>query len=146
LIKRAEEEIEMLFSMINTSSLQAKTETFKLLQEAASNRGVKVRILVPINDNSEKPTMANKTINHLRQSGVDIRQIIKEVRLYPLQNKLTLLIVDQSVCLTVELQEDSEEIFEEALGLATYSISESTVFAYSSIFENLWIHAIIPHD
>jgi hypothetical protein len=55
-------------------------------------------------------------------------------------------VVDQSVCLTTDLEEDSEEPFEEAIGLATYSNSEPTVFAYSSIFENLWIHAIIPHD
>jgi hypothetical protein len=43
-------------------------------------------------------------------------------------------------------REDSAEPFEEAIGLATYSNSEPTVFAYSSIFENLWIHAIIPND
>lgn len=36
---------------------------------------------------------------------------------------------------------------EGTIGLATYSNSEPTVFAYSSIFENLWIHAeIISRD
>jgi hypothetical protein len=147
LIKRAEEEIEMLFSMTNASRLQMNTGALKLLQEAALSRGVKVRILIPVNDDdNETAIMPNETIYKLKESGVDIRQIKKEKQLYPLQNKLTLLVVDQSVCLTTELEEDSEETFEEPIGVATYSNSEPTVFAYSSIFENLWIHAIIPND
>ena len=145
LIKRGEEEIEILFSMTNTSRLQAKKDTLKLIQEAALSRGVKVRILVPDNDDNQKPVMANEAISQLKGSGVDIRQIKKQEPLYALQNKLTLLVVDQSICLTTEIEEDSEETFEEAIWLATYSNSEPTVFAYSSIFENLWIRAIVPH-
>jgi hypothetical protein len=40
----------------------------------------------------------------------------------------------------VELNDDSKEEAseEEAIELATYSNSEATVFAYMSIFENLW--------
>jgi two-component system sensor histidine kinase VicK len=147
LIRRAEEEIAILFSMTNASRLQAKREALKLVQEAALSRGVKVRILVPANDDDNKtPIIANETICQLKESAIDIRQIKKQEPLYPLQNKLTLMIADQSISLTTELEEDSEEPFEDAIGLATYSNSEPTVFAYSSIFENLWIHAIIPHD
>jgi len=49
--------------------------------------------------------------------------------------------VDQSVCLTIELEKRPEELLEEAIGLDTYSNSGSNVFAYSSIFENLWKQA-----
>jgi hypothetical protein len=134
--------------MTNASRLQAKSGSLKLLQEAALSRGVKVRILVPVNDDNETAIMANETILQLKEVGVDIRQIKKEEQLYPLQNKLTLLLVDQSVCLTTELDEEPEEPSEEeAIELATYSNSEPTIFAYSSIFENLWIHAeIMLHD
>jgi hypothetical protein len=73
--------------------------------------------------------------------GIDIRQIKKVGKLDRLQNELTMLIVDQSVCLTVEFEEDTKEISEEAIELvATYSNSESTVFACTSIFEDLSIH------
>ena len=50
--------------------------------------------------------------------------------------------------MTVELKDDSkktseeeeeEEEEEDAVGLATYSNSDSTVLTYVSIFENLWI-------
>jgi hypothetical protein len=107
---------------------------------------VKVRILVPVNDNNEAAIMANEAIVQLKEVGVDIRQVKKEEQLYPLQNKLTLLLVDHSVCLNTELEMEPEEPSEKAIGVATYSNSEPTVFAYSSIFENLWIPAIIPHD
>jgi hypothetical protein len=44
----------------------------------------------------------------------------------------------------VELNDDtkgetSDEGEEDAIGMATYSNSEATVFAYISIFENLWM-------
>jgi two-component system sensor histidine kinase VicK len=142
LIKRATEEISMLFSAANAFHRQAKAEDLLLLREAASQRSVKIRVLVPVDDlNNTVKIIANEKIQELIELGIDIRQIKKEEKPYPLENKLTLMIVDQSVCLTVELQEDSQETLEEDVLLATYSNSESTIFAYSSIFENLWIHA-----
>ena len=82
----------------------------------------------------------------LKESGINIRQIKEKEKLDRLQNRLTMLIVDQSDCLTIELEEDTLETLDDAIVLATYSNSESTVFAYTSIFENLWIYAIIPND
>ena len=52
LIKRAEE-ILILFSTANVFRRQLKTGALELLKEAASQRGVKVRILVPIDDDNE---------------------------------------------------------------------------------------------
>jgi two-component system, OmpR family, sensor histidine kinase VicK len=143
LIKKAEDEILILFSTANAYSRQQKSGTLDLLKESASKRGVKVRILVPlVNDCNKAIIISNATIRQLEDLGIDIRQIQKEGKLDRLQNELTMLIVDQSVCLTVELEEDTEEeISEEAIGLvATYSNSESSVFAYTSIFEDLSIH------
>jgi hypothetical protein len=75
-------------------------------------------------------------IQQLKGAGIDIRTIKQTF-----QNKLTTLVVDQSLCLTVELKDDEMETSEEAIGLATYSNSEATVFSYVSIFENLWIQS-----
>jgi phosphatidylserine/phosphatidylglycerophosphate/cardiolipin synthase-like enzyme len=143
LIKAAEEEILILFSTANAYSRQEKAGTLDLLKESASKRGVKVRILVPVVDDYNKAIIiSNSTIQQLKDSGIDIQQIKKEGKLDRLHNELMMLIADQSVCLTVELREDTEEeISEETIGLvATYSNSESTVFAYTSIFEDLSIH------
>jgi two-component system sensor histidine kinase VicK len=104
-----------------------------LVKEAATLRSVKVRILVPIGNNDKNDTVSER-IQQMKNVGIDIRTIKQTF-----QNKLTMLVVDQSLCLTVELKDDTKETSDEAIGLATYSNSEATVFSYVSIFENLWI-------
>ena len=135
LIKKAEEEILVLFSTANAFRRQEKAGVLELLKEATTLRRVKVRILVPIG-NSDNDATVSERIQQMKNVGIDI-QTIKQT----FQNKLTTLIVDQSLCLTVELKDDTkeEETSDEAIGLATYSNSEATVFSYVSIFENLWI-------
>ena len=149
LIKKAEEEILILFSTPNAFFLQERGGgALDLLKEAASSplRNIKVRILIPAADNNTDSTtatiMTNERIRQFKDLGIDVRRTIQQRQENFLQNNnLTLLIVDQSSYLTVELNDDtigtSEE--EDAIELATYSNSEATVFAYISIFENLWM-------
>jgi hypothetical protein len=111
----------------------------QLLKEAAL-RGAKVRILVPLN-NAKTEDMVQK-LREEENSAIDIRDIKK-----PLQTKLTTMILDQALSLTVELKDDDskEEDPSEAVGLATFSNSESTVLAYVSIFENMWMQTELHH-
>jgi imidazoleglycerol phosphate dehydratase HisB len=94
--------------------------------------------------------MTNETIRQLKELGIDVRRNVQQPQQKQkqqqqdfLRNNLTLLIVDQSFSLTVELNDDTkkETSEDEALALATYSNSDPTVFAYTSIFENLWMRA-----
>jgi two-component system, OmpR family, sensor histidine kinase VicK len=130
LIKKAEEEILVLFSTSNAFRRQEKEGSIDLLKEEAKLRDVTVRILVPIGDNET----VSERIEQIKDSGIDIR-----TTRHTFQNKLTTLIVDQTLCLTVEPKDDSQESSDQAIGLATYSNSNVTVFSYVSIFENLWI-------
>jgi two-component system, OmpR family, sensor histidine kinase VicK len=136
LIKKAEDEIILLFSTVNAFRRQDKAGAFELIKEAAMLRGIKVRILVPTgnNDNYDNNNKVSERIQRLKDTGIDIRTIKQSF-----QNKLTTLVIDRSICLTVELKDDSRETSDEAIGLATYSNSEATVFSYVSIFEKLWI-------
>lgn len=61
------------------------------------------------------------------------RSLLKSI-----QTKLTTIIADRELSLVIEEKEN-----EDAVGLATYSNSESTVLSYDSIFENLWIRSEI---
>ncbi len=136
LIKKAEEEILILFSTANAFRRQEKAGVLELLKEAAKLNDVRVRILVPIDTSNNDNTLSER-VQQLKNAGIDIRAIKQTF-----QNKLTMLIVDQDLCLTVELNDDAtreEETYDEAIVLATYSNSEATVFSYVSIFENLWI-------
>jgi two-component system, OmpR family, sensor histidine kinase VicK len=130
LMKNAEDEILILFSTTNAFHRQERAGALELLKEAATLRGVKVRILVPIGDNQ----IVSERIEQMKNVGIDIR-----ITEHTFQNKLSTLIVDQSLCLTIELKDDTREISDEAIGLATYSNVDSIAFTYISIFENLWM-------
>ena len=56
-----------------------------------------------------------------------------------IKTKVTTIMADREVSLVVESKDDTKENNNEAIGLATYSNSESTVLSYASIFEALWI-------
>src|SRR5919106_5122738 len=92
----------------------------KRLKEAAlSPRNVKIRILIPA-DGRDKvgedaavatATMTNERILQLKELGIDVRRATRRQQQNFLQNdnNLMLLIVDQSVSLTVELNEDEDK-------------------------------------
>lgn len=58
-----------------------------------------------------------------------------------IQTKVTTIVVDNELSLVIELKDDTQLNSNEAIGLATYSNSESTVLSYASIFEALWIQS-----
>ena len=101
----------------------------QLLKEA-SRRGVQVRILI----DSDNPI--EKIVRKLKEEKISIQHCNK-----PRQTKITILVLDNSYSLTVEMKDSSANTFDEAIGLATYSNSESTVSSYISIFETLWIQS-----
>jgi hypothetical protein len=51
-----------------------------------------------------------------------------------------ILIVDESLSLVVDIKDDSQQTFEDSLGIGTYTNIESTVDTYISIFEKEWVH------
>jgi sensor histidine kinase regulating citrate/malate metabolism len=95
----------MLFSIANAFRHQEKAGALELLKEAAALRGVKVRILVTIGDNDKNSTVSER-IQQIKDAGIDIR-----TTKHTFQNKLTTLVIDQSLCLTVELKDDTRENF-----------------------------------
>jgi len=77
-----------------------------------------------------------KETNYKQQNSnkIEIRFIESQ-----LQTTISLLIVDKKYSLAVELKDDTKATSIEAIGLATYSNSKSTVLSYVSIFETLWL-------
>lgn len=59
------------------------------------------------------------------------------------QTKVTTIVADNELSLVIELKDDIKHDSNEAIGLATYSNSESTVLSYASIFEILWMQSKI---
>jgi two-component system, OmpR family, sensor histidine kinase VicK len=132
-IETAGFDIQALFATMN-SFYRAEADGIIDLLGAARSRGINVRVLIKIDDETMKDIpkdMIKKkhdliSVNFIRQ---------------PLRSKITTFIIDQSFSVTIEVNDDSKDNFPEATGLATYSNSESTVFTDYSMFENLWIQA-----
>lgn len=132
LVKSAINEILIIFSTANAFHRQDRAGAMELLNEAAT-RGVRVKILTPIDDLIQK-TIHELKLKNSKKVEIEIRNIEQLS-----QTKVTILIVDKKFSLTVELKDDSKGTSYEAVGLATYSNSKATVLSYISIFETLWL-------
>src|SRR5215216_5098749 len=130
LAKFAQEEIRIIFSTANAFHRQEYAGAIQLLKEAITQRGIKVRILIPKDDLIEEK--AQKLI----QQHMDIRYIEPHS-----QTKVSIIVADDNSSLCVELKDDAKRTSYDAVGLATYSNSKPTVLSYISIFESLWKQA-----
>ena len=128
LVKSANSEILIIFHTANALLRHKKSGGIDLLIENVIKNNTQTRILVPIEDK------VKEVIHKLEQvNGIDIRNIEA-----PMQTRMTILLVDKKYSLVVELKNDTKFNFDDAIGLATYSNSKSTVLSYVSIFETLW--------
>lgn len=135
-VKSADSEILIIFHTANAVLRHKNSGGVDLLVESVIKNKVHVRILVPIEDK------ITDVVHSLRQvNGIEIRNIDS-----PMQTRMTILLVDKKYSLVVELKDDSKYKFEEAIGLATYSNSTSTVLSYVSIFETLWIQSELREE
>jgi two-component system, OmpR family, sensor histidine kinase VicK len=131
LIKSAMEEILIIFSTSSAFLRQAHAGIIELLEEAAE-RGIKIKILTPM-----RKSFKNEIIQKISQHKRIETRFIGE----SLQSKVSIMVVDRKFSLAIELKDDTRETSYEAIGLATYSNSKSTVISYASIFESLWIQS-----
>ena len=128
LIRSAKNEILIIFHTANALLHQDKAGGVGLLVETAVKYQTSVKILVPFEDK------IIGVIQRLEQfNGIQIRNIEPTM-----QTRMTVLVVDKKYSLVVELKDDTKDSLEEAIGLATYSNSKSTVLSYVTIFDTLW--------
>jgi hypothetical protein len=132
-IETAGFDIQALFATIN-SFYRAESDGIMDLLGSARARGINVRVLIRIDDETMKDI--SKDMIKKKHDPINVNFIRQTLR-----SKITTFILDQSFSLTIEVKDDSKDNFSEATGLATYSNSESTVFTDYSMFENLWIQA-----
>jgi two-component system sensor histidine kinase VicK len=135
LVRSAKEEILWIFPSINAFIRQEKIGAIQLAKEAAKQRNVKVRILIPANSLIEQKVQQLKQYRY-PNNIIDVRYIVQMS-----DTKATILVVDRKASLVMELKDDSKTTFIEAIGLSTYSNSKAGVLSYVAIFENLWIQS-----
>ena len=150
LVKNAKEEILFIFPTTSAFIRQEKMGAIPLAIEAAKERAVKVRILVPYNEAVEdrlKPWVEGEALGRRQEkeekeenlrrpiykADIDFRYIEQSSG-----TMATILVVDRKASLVMELRDDSKTTFDEAIGLSTYSNSKAGVLSYVAIFEKLW--------
>lgn len=124
-------ELMVIFPTSNTFHRYVKAGIIKTLEELVLSKNIPMRILIPMKrgEIGFQDILENyntiKKFTVLYKKGIDTRMAI--------------FMLDNEFSLTIEVKDDDKDNLEESTGLATYSNSESTVFSYISIFENLWI-------
>jgi signal transduction histidine kinase len=124
LVREAKDEILLILPSANAYTREVKIGVIEAMRYAAAEKKVRVRMLAP--ETSTKDGKVDDPINVKK---------IPEVRA---PNTVTLLLIDKTSSLVVELQDDSKLDFHEAIGLATYSTRSSIVRANIRFFDQLW--------
>ena len=162
MIKLANQEILLVLPTTNAFLREDRVGIIKLLNDAAMERNLVVRIVTPTNEIIEKKIQnilvsegkevegergellaLQEEREERKRKNFDVRRI--DITTSPSEKiavtTVTIIVADKKESLVIEKIDDSTENFIEAAGLATYSNSKPTVMSYVSIFENLWNQA-----
>jgi two-component system, OmpR family, sensor histidine kinase VicK len=162
MIKLANQEILLVLPTTNAFLREDRVGIIKLLNDAAMERNLIVRIVTPTNEIIEKKIQnilvsegkevegergellaLQEEREERKRKNFDVRRI--DITISPSEKiavtTVTIIVADKKESLVIEKIDDSTENFIEAAGLATYSNSKPTVMSYVSIFENLWNQA-----
>jgi two-component system, OmpR family, sensor histidine kinase VicK len=136
MVRSAADEILLIIPTVNAFYREERIGVIQLIKEAAEQRGVKVKVLIPSNDIIDKILQKPEKCEEEKkekQKGYEIRRIDLTSDI-----KSTILVIDRKSSLVTELRDDSKENFVQAIGSTSYSTSKPTVLSYTSIFENFW--------
>jgi len=139
MIKKAEKEIQIIYSTSNAFHLQEKGGIIQLLKEVADkNKDLSINILLPI-DSSIKQSLSFNLLNkNLKIKNIVFQDIAPSINI-----KIKSLVVDRKEALIVELKHEREEKQTASIGFSIYSNSESIVLSYSSIFEVIYNQSVL---
>jgi K+-sensing histidine kinase KdpD len=137
MVEGVSEEILWIFPTAQAFIRQERIGAIQLATEAAKERSVKVKVLIPRNSLIEQKIQQLKESFVSEDNGmIDFRYIAQMSK-----TKATILVTDRKASLVMEVKDDSKSTFIEAIGLSTYSNSKAGVYSYVAIFENLWRQA-----
>jgi two-component system, OmpR family, sensor histidine kinase VicK len=147
LLKSAKEEIQIIYSAVNTFHMQEKQLGITRILSNLSKQGVSIKILTPI-DNQVKELIADlkeqadgnqqqrpyqtSTFTNNSYSNIDIQDIAPSSSI-----NAKIIVADKRDSLAMEIKDGITDDLHTTIGLSTFSNSKSTVASYSAIFENL---------
>jgi signal transduction histidine kinase len=162
LLKSAKQEVQMIFSTVDTFLLQERQLGITQMLSNLSKQGVKVRVLTPM-DNDVKELVSNLKVqqekersrhqqqeqlfyqkynannaNNPTATNTNANSIIDIQDIAPSSSiNAKIIIVDKQDSLAMEIKDGTKDNLYDTIGLSTLSNSKSTIASYSAIFENL---------
>jgi len=151
LLKSAKQEVQIIFSTINTFLLQERQLGITKILSNLSKQGVRTRILTPMDIDVKELTsnlkkqyeqeiyqkkQVNKNNNNNNadiSSAIDIQEIAPSSSI-----NAKIIIVDKQDSLAMEIKDGTKDDLYNSIGLTTYSNSKSTIASYCAIVENLY--------
>jgi signal transduction histidine kinase len=113
-----------------------------LLKDAADKREVKIRLIVPAEE--DQIHKAEDSFQHIglmpTSNNFEIRTILPMTHRTS-QIKSTFLIVDKQTSFIIDVKDDTRENLIEAVGFASYYRSGSRAESYSYVFDTIWRQA-----
>ncbi len=153
LVSSAESEILLFLPSTNAFHREERFGIIRELERAAEERNVRVNVLSSIDEeikkrlehepwnsaeereSSESENDSSMVISKIQSGKGQIR--FRETRA-DLGPKVTIIVADRKMSLVVELKDDTQAEFQDAIGLATFSNSKSTIDSYVAFFGKLW--------
>ncbi len=153
LIRSASSEISLIVATPNALLRQHKIGLTDLLKESAIEKNVQVNLAIPRlepqkHNNTSKNISQELVMNNLQEMeqlvtsspNIIVRKYLSSV--YDTSKiKSTLLLIDRNSTLLIDLKDDSKDIFADAIGPATYSVSKARTQSIGFIFDNIWTQA-----
>jgi signal transduction histidine kinase len=131
ILKSSISEIMLILTTPNLLSEGEDQDDLNIVQLLldASNRGLKVRIIIP------NVALLENNVNFLKRYGtnIEIRGINSSS-----DAKINILVVDKLYSLIIELKNDTKHKFIDIVGAAIYSTSKTKVLSFVTIFDALW--------
>lgn len=138
MIRKANKEIQIIYSTASAFHLQEKSGVLELLKEKADGQeNLDINILVPVNS-SIKKSLSIKLLTKTINNNIHILDIEPTINI-----KIKSLVVDQKESLVMEIKELRDQKMDPAIGFSIYSNSLPTVLTYSSIFEMISNQSIL---
>ena len=132
ILKSSENEVRLIIPSLNTLYRIKNVGIIDLFVEISQKSNVKVRMIIPFETSTNREEINNIIVEnrnlYIRYAEIGIPH-----------TNFTILVVDGEHSLVIELNDDMQDNFFNAIGFAIYSNTKPTVTSYSTIFENLWI-------
>jgi two-component system sensor histidine kinase VicK len=139
LINSAVSEISLIIATPNALQRNYKGGIISMLIEASEKRNVNVNLVIPTYEiDMQNGFLDIKSLS--KNLNFKIKSIVPPTRKTHLI-KTTFLIVDKKSILIIDVKDDTQENFIEAVGYATYHTSKSRTESYNFIFETIWRQA-----